>query len=76
MSNRKISNYKVMACFDTETTNDSERKTAFAITYQLSILRNHLTKVSDINNDNVNDTVNDTVNDNPNDNEKRAGYKG
>lgn len=58
---KKKSNYKVMACFDTETTNDSERKTAFAITYQLSILRNHLTKVSDINNDNVNDLIDITI---------------
>ena len=50
---KKQSNYKILACFDTETNNNSD-KTAYAICYQLSILSVTTFHLADIDNTNVN----------------------
>lgn len=61
MSRKRKSNYKVMACFDIETNNDFETKSAYAITYQLSVLTSHLIPCSEIDNENVNSLLNVTI---------------
>lgn len=58
---RKKSNYKVMACFDTETNNDLVTETAYAITYQLSVLKSWLYPCDVIDNENVNDMLDITI---------------
>lgn len=58
---RKQSRYKVMACFDTETTNDFENRSAFAIAYQLSILTDYTIPCNTITNENVNDVLDVTI---------------
>ena len=57
----KDTEYKVMACFDTETTNDNESRKAFAICYQLSILNDRYIACKTITNDNVNSCIDLTV---------------
>ena len=57
----KDTEYKVMACFDTETTNDNESKKAFAICYQLSILKDRHIACNTITNDNVHSCIDITV---------------
>lgn len=60
MPKRKCNN-KIMACFDTETTNDLKEKKAFAICYQLSILKDKNIACNSITNDNVNDNIDVTI---------------
>ena len=57
----KDAEYKVMACFDTETTNDNEGKKAFAICYQLSILKDRYIGCNTLTNDNVHSCIDITV---------------
>lgn len=60
MSSKK-SNNKIMACFDTETTNDNKNRKAFAICYQLSVLNNRYIEGNEITNDNVNSCLEITI---------------
>lgn len=53
MARRSKTNHKVMACFDTETTNDVDNKKAFAICYQLSVLFHHDFPLDKVTNDNA-----------------------
>jgi hypothetical protein len=50
-----------MACFDIETNNDFETKSAYAVTYQLSVLNNHLIPCNEIDNHNVNSFLDVTI---------------
>lgn len=61
MARKQKTPYKVVACFDTETTNDNKRHCAFAICYQISILNDWSIPLRLINNDNVKDQVTSTV---------------
>ena len=53
MAKKKVSNYKIMACFDTETSNDDDNRSASAICYQLSRLNLNMIPLDIIDNDNV-----------------------
>ena len=60
MAKRQIP-YKVMACFDIETNNDIKHNTAYAVTYQLSVLTSHLIPCSAITNNVVKDLLDITI---------------
>lgn len=53
--------YKVMACFDTETTNDNEQYKAFSICYQFSELKSKLISANHITNENVHKYIDITI---------------
>lgn len=61
MPAKNKSNFKIMACFDTETNNDKNIQKASAICYQLSVLNNHLVDLRQINNDNVHENIEITI---------------
>lgn len=61
MATRRKNNYKVMACFDTETNNDQSSKSASAVCYQLSVLHSHIVDCREIFNENVNRLLTVTI---------------
>lgn len=61
MARKKESGYKVMACYDTETTNDAATASSFFMCYQLSVLRDHTVPLNTITNENVNELLEITI---------------